>query len=94
MIWTGVGQVKMRELGINLNQFVFAFQEDKLKVLRGKASTFDSQYLLLKQWEEDTDFHNESFNCMHLWVQVWKLPNHWFSKAAGFKFKKVFWRGC
>lgn len=55
-IWLGVGQVKVRELGINLYQFVFASQNDRLKVLREKAWTFDSQYLLLKPWEEDTDF--------------------------------------
>lgn len=50
-IWAAVGQVKVRERAINLYQFVFTSQDDKLKILRGKAWTYNSQHLLLKLWE-------------------------------------------
>lgn len=41
-LWMGSGQVKGREMGVNLYQFVFENQDAKLKVLNGKAWTFDS----------------------------------------------------
>lgn len=71
-------------------QFVFASQEDKLRVLNGKAWTFDSQYLILKQWEEDIDLKKESFNKVQLQVQVQNLPLQWVAKDTGFKLKSIF----
>lgn len=61
-----------------------------MKVLHGKAWNFDSQFIILKPWNEDTDFRKESFNRLPLWIQAWNLPNHWISKETGFKFKNVF----
>lgn len=69
-IWAGTEPEKIREMGINLYQFVFANQEEKLRVLNGKAWTFDSHFLLLKPWYEGIDFQKENFNRIFLWVQV------------------------
>lgn len=66
LVWAGIGSVEVRELEINLYQFVFATHADKLKILNGKASTFDSQFLLLQPWDEVIDFCTASFNTIHL----------------------------
>lgn len=89
-LWANIGLVKIREIGINLYQFVFASQRDKLQILNGKAWTFDSQFIILKPWKENVDFQMESFNKIHMWIQVWHLPNHWMSKESNFKFKNLF----
>lgn len=89
-IWGFSGPFKVRELGVNLYQFVFASQKEKMKVLHGKAWTFDSQFIILKPGSEDTDFLKESFNRLPLWIQVWNLPNQWILKETGFKLKNVF----
>lgn len=47
-LWVGSGPVKVREMGINLYQFVFTTQADMLKVLPRKAWSFESQFLILK----------------------------------------------
>lgn len=70
LIWNSIAPMKIRELGGNMYQFVFASQEDKLRVLNGKVWTFDSQYLILKQWEKDIDLKKEGLNKVQLWVQV------------------------
>lgn len=67
-LWVGSGPVKVREMGVNLYQFVFTTHADMLKVLHGKAWSFDSQFLILKQWHEDIDFQKECFNRVQLWV--------------------------
>lgn len=60
-----------------------------MQALNGKAWNFDSQFLFLKPWSEETDFLKDNFNRVQLWVQVWNIPNHWLSKKIGFKFKKL-----
>ena len=35
-LWSNIGQFKICELGVNRYQFVFASQEDKTRILRGK----------------------------------------------------------
>lgn len=62
VMWSSVGSFKIRELGVNLYQFVFANQEDKQRILNGKAWAFDSQFLILKPLTKNIDFLNESFN--------------------------------
>lgn len=42
IMWISIGPVKIREMGVNLYQFVFAYPEDQMRVLNGKAWTFDS----------------------------------------------------
>lgn len=77
-------------VGAESLSIVFVNKEDQMKILNGKAWTFDSQFLVLKQWKEGTDYLKESFNRIHLWVHVWNLPNHWISKDTGLKFKHLF----
>lgn len=61
-----------------------------MKILNGIAWSFDSQYLVLKTWTDNTDPRTESFNTIHLWIQVWNLPNPWISKDTGFRFRNLF----
>lgn len=68
VMWSSANSFKTRELGMNLYQFVFATQEDKQKVLNGKAWTFDSQFLVLKPWCENTDYTKASFNRLPIWI--------------------------
>lgn len=77
-------------MGINLYQFIFANQEDKMKVLNGNAWTFNSQCLILKPWSEDIDFQKECFNLLQLWAHIWNLPFRWILKETDLKFKNVF----
>lgn len=55
-IWTSIGVFKIREMGANLYQFVFSSQQDKMRILNGKAWIFDGQFLILKPWSEDKTF--------------------------------------
>lgn len=45
-LWANIGPVKIRKIRIYLYQFVFASQRDKLRILNGKAWTFDSQFII------------------------------------------------
>lgn len=71
-----IGPMKIRELGTNFYQFVFESQRVKDRIQQGKAWTFDSQFLILKLWSEELNFQKEAFNRVHIWIQVWNLPNH------------------
>ena len=61
-----------------------------MRVFNGKAWTFESQFLILKQWEANVDTQEGSFNKVHLWVPVWNLPIQWISKETGSKFRNLF----
>lgn len=89
-IWHPVSSFKIRELGVNVYQFIFDNQADKIQILNGIAWSFDSQFLILKPWVEGTDFLQERFHKIHLWVQIWNLPTHWLSAEIGFKFSNIF----
>lgn len=51
---------------------------------------FDNQLLVLKPWSEGIDMDEEIFNTSLLWIQIWHLPIHWYSKTAGFKIGRIF----
>lgn len=52
-LWKTTQELKVRELGNQMYQFVFPSHGEKLqKVLEGRSWTFDGQYLVLRVWEE------------------------------------------
>lgn len=71
-------------------QFVFPTKEDSLKVLNGRSWPFDGQYLILKDWSEESEAKPETLRFVQIWVQVWDLPSHWMSKAVGLKIGELF----
>lgn len=89
-IWPLKSTVKIRELGINLFQFVFANLEDMKRVVNGRVWTFNQQYLILKEWKESMNVHTEAFNSVQIWVQMWNVPLKWMSKEVGAKMGKLF----
>lgn len=89
-LWSSVQPFTTIELGMNLFQFVFASEQDKQKVLCGKAWTFDSQFLVLKPWEANTDYKTVNFNTIPIWIQIWNIPHQWLSKATGYRFNRIF----
>lgn len=89
-IWTAVGPFKIRELGVNLFQFVFSSHLDKMRILNRHAWAFDNQYLILQPWTEKITHLSDGFTKVALWVQVWNLPPHWVSKEMEFRFKNIF----
>ncbi|KAK6154992.1 hypothetical protein DH2020_009240 [Rehmannia glutinosa] len=92
-IWQTKDIFVVREIGPNLFQFVFCTQEDKLRVLQGKTWSFDSQYILLREWNDDILAKVDSIHTVELWIQIWNLPYHWMSietgKKIGSKFGKI-----
>lgn len=52
--------------------------------------TFNQQYLILKEWKESMNVHNEAFNLVQIWVQIWNVPLKWMSKEVGAKIGKLF----
>lgn len=68
IMWHSTGCLQIKELWDNLFQVVFTNQGDKMRALNEKSWTFDSQFLVLKQWDENMDFQIESFNKVQLWV--------------------------
>lgn len=47
LLWKSIGAFQIRELGVNLYQFVFSSPSAQLKILAGKTWTFNSQFLIL-----------------------------------------------
>lgn len=89
-LWNSITPFKLRELGKNFFQFIFANQQDKLQILNTKAWIFEGQFLILKPWEEDPAFLQASLSKIYLWVQVWNLPAHWISKETELRFNNLF----
>ncbi|CAA0814576.1 Unknown protein, partial [Striga hermonthica] len=85
IIWRTSKPFSIRILGLNLFQFMFQSDEDKIKVLRGKTWSFDGQYMLLNE----SLFKEEEMK-VELWVQVHNLPIHWISHEIGIKVGKLF----
>ncbi|KAK6160117.1 hypothetical protein DH2020_003498 [Rehmannia glutinosa] len=89
-IWQTKERFTVREVGVNLYQFIFFSQEDKIRVLRGKTWSFDGLYLVLKEWAEDILEKTDQLNSVELWVQVWNLPYFWIGVETGRKIGKKF----
>ncbi|CAA0831374.1 Unknown protein [Striga hermonthica] len=88
-IWVTQKQFSIRNIGINLFQFIFESEKDKQKVLHGKTWSFDGQYLLLKEWDpKATEFSREEEK-IKTWVQVHNLPLHWLTAEMGLKIGKI-----
>ncbi|KAK6116451.1 hypothetical protein DH2020_049913 [Rehmannia glutinosa] len=62
--------------------------KDKVKVLKGKAWSFENQYLILREWTEDILEKIEEISKVDLWIQVWNLPYHWIGVDTGRKIGK------
>ncbi|KAK6157964.1 hypothetical protein DH2020_005278 [Rehmannia glutinosa] len=89
-IWHTKETFTVREIGMNLFQFVFYSQEDKLKVLKGKTWTFDNQYLILREWSDDALDKIGTMNSVEMWIQIWNVPYHWLSVETGRKIGSKF----
>ncbi|CAA0834207.1 ubiquitin-associated (UBA)/TS-N domain-containing protein [Striga hermonthica] len=89
-IWHTQWPFQTRNLGDNKFQFVFQSEDDKKKILGGKAWSFDGQYLLLKEWNPYTRGFPEDEDKVQLWVQIMNLPLHWVSEETGIKIGKLF----
>ncbi|KAK6158751.1 hypothetical protein DH2020_006065 [Rehmannia glutinosa] len=89
-IWFTKKSFQMRELGMNLFQFVFQSEEDKNKIFKSRVWTFGNQYILLKEWGDEMNIKEEDFRTVNLWVQFWNLPNHWISTDTGLEIGKLF----
>ncbi|CAA0830121.1 Unknown protein [Striga hermonthica] len=76
-IWLTKNPFFSRMVGSNEYQFIFQTEEDRKKVLEGKAWTFDGQYLLLKEWSAENNDYTEEEHKIELWVQIRDLPLHW-----------------
>ncbi|CAA0831743.1 Unknown protein [Striga hermonthica] len=63
---------------------------DKVKVSKGTGWTFENQFLILKDWQEDLHTDHPIFMELALWVQVWNLPLDWCSTKVGSKVGSVF----
>ncbi|KAK6121118.1 hypothetical protein DH2020_045144 [Rehmannia glutinosa] len=92
-IWQTKESFSVREIGVNLYQFVFFSEEDKIRVLKGKTWSFDNQYLILREWAENIMESIDTLNKVELWIQVWNLPHHWTGTKTGIKIGKKF-EGC
>ncbi|KAK6114965.1 hypothetical protein DH2020_007234 [Rehmannia glutinosa] len=73
-VWPIEEPFVLRELVFNLFQFVFRNKEDLMRVVEGRVWSFDSQWIILKEWKEGLNIKEEKFVEVDLWVQVWNLP--------------------
>ncbi|KAK6126693.1 hypothetical protein DH2020_039562 [Rehmannia glutinosa] len=58
---------------------------EKSLVRDGKTWSFDSQYLILREWSKNIMDDMENFKTIDLWVQLWGIPCHWTSIEIGMK---------
>ncbi|KAK6140965.1 hypothetical protein DH2020_025293 [Rehmannia glutinosa] len=89
-IWQTKESFTVREIGVNLFQFIFSSQEDKIRVLNGKTWSFENMYLVLREWSENILDKIDQLNSVELWVQVWNLPYFWIGVETGRKIGKKF----
>ncbi|KAK6138784.1 hypothetical protein DH2020_027470 [Rehmannia glutinosa] len=89
-IWQTKEAFSICEIGYNLFQVVFSNHEDKTKVLKGKTWSFDSQYLVLREWTEELLANPEAFKKVEIWIQLWNIPFHWLSIDTGRKIGRKF----
>ncbi|KAK6128037.1 hypothetical protein DH2020_038201 [Rehmannia glutinosa] len=90
IIWQTREAFSVREVGVDAFQFVFRNKDDKEKVLKGKPWSFDNQYLILKEWNEERYAQVQYFHTVELWIQIWNLPLHWISIETGFRIGRLF----
>ncbi|KAK6119862.1 hypothetical protein DH2020_046409 [Rehmannia glutinosa] len=92
-IWHTNEPFTVCEIGENLFQFIFKSREDKIRVRGGRTWSFDSQYIILRDWSEEVINNPEAFKTVELWVQLWNIPFHWLSvdtgRKIGLKFGKL-----
>ncbi|CAA0836348.1 Unknown protein [Striga hermonthica] len=87
-IWFTRQPFSIRVLGFNKYQFLFQNEEDRDKILRGKAWSFDGQYLVLKIWDpKHLEFTDEE-EVVKVWVHIQNLPLHWTTEESGLKIGK------
>ncbi|KAK6152882.1 hypothetical protein DH2020_012521 [Rehmannia glutinosa] len=73
-----------------IGKFFGEKKEDKVRVLKGRTRSFNNQYLILREWEENILENIDFFKTVELWIQVWKLPYHWIGLESGRKIGKKF----
>ncbi|XP_027124362.1 uncharacterized protein LOC113769357 [Coffea eugenioides] len=89
-VWGYPKNLRVTEIGPNVFQFQFEREEDREKVLAGDPWILDNQVLVVREWCASFEKKVESFRYTNFWVQIWNLPVHWMSNAAGKKIGGVF----
>ncbi|CAA0814779.1 Unknown protein, partial [Striga hermonthica] len=92
-IWQLKHPLTIRELEPSFFQFIFDSETEKSRVATGRNWSFENQYLILKEWQDDLSADHDCFTEMDMWVQVSNVPLNWLCSEVGLKigrsFKKV-----
>ncbi|KAL3516820.1 hypothetical protein ACH5RR_023722 [Cinchona calisaya] len=88
--WGYSKKFKIVELGPNFFHLFPSTREEMNRILGGRLWLFDNQMFILKQWKEGIEDDKAAVQFASIWVQVWNLPIHWFSKEVGRKIGQVF----
>ncbi|CAA0819886.1 Unknown protein [Striga hermonthica] len=84
-IWFTRKPFHIKNMGINKFQFLFQSEEDRDKILKGKAWSFEGQYIVLNKWDPRSLEIIEEEEVVRLWVQIQNLPLHWTTADSGLK---------
>ncbi|XP_027151948.1 uncharacterized protein LOC113752002 [Coffea eugenioides] len=89
-VWGYPRNLRVTEIGPNVFQFQFEKEVERERVLRGGPWIMDNQVLVIREWSAGFEKKIECFRFSPLWIQIWNLPTHWMSSAAGVKIGRVF----
>jgi hypothetical protein len=82
-IWGAPAGLKIQELGGKILQFFLTDPADRDKILLGNPWIFRNSWLIVKQWDRETDIQAIDFDHVPIWVQLWGLPPHCKTKKMG-----------
>jgi hypothetical protein len=82
-IWGAPAGLKIEELGGKILQFFLTDPADRDRILLGNPWIFRNSWLIVKQWDRETNIQAIDFDHVPIWVQLWGLPPHCKTKKMG-----------
>jgi hypothetical protein len=86
-IWGSPPGLKIQALEGKLLQFFVNDIADHDRIIAGNPWLFRNDWLVVKPWDREVDYHNMDFDHVPIWIQLWGLPptakqNRWVKKMG------------
>lgn len=84
-VWCNPKGFRIEEIEGKLFHFFMDEWQDVNRILMGSPWIFRNSWLVIKEWQRDSDLTNLEFHKVPIWVQIWGLPPHYKTKQTGMK---------
>ncbi|MCI23299.1 DUF4283 domain protein, partial [Trifolium medium] len=82
-IWGSPQGLKIQEIEGGILQFYMSKNIDQERILMGNPWIFRNSWLIVKNWDRQTDPKTVEFTHAPVWIQLWGLPPHCKTKKMG-----------